>query len=345
MSDLADLNLPAIRLSPRGRWHHQDNLRGLRAILALCERDERFRLPNADALKSPLLSNAGGKPITRGALHGIALQSILTEQSRWDLMFDASSMKVQNLNFRYITIGERVIVPRIVHEPSDMGSPEAFANHQQNHHASPDLSSSFNTELGPDGPRFEHGNLPESAIAIIGMACRYPDADSLEEFWGLINAGKCVVKEFPEDRFKPSELLREPKGPFWGGYLREPDVFNHRFFGISGREAKSMDPQQRVSLQVAYEAMESAGYYSLRSDEFDREVGCYIGVANDDYDCNVASHPISAFSLAGTLRALISGRISHFFGWSGPSITIDTACSASAVAIHTACKVGSMNSW
>lgn len=324
MSDLNKLNVPAMRLAPRGRWHHRDNLQGLRAISDLCERDERFRLPNADALNSPLLSNISGKPITQGALHSIALQSILTEPARWDMMFDTLSTKAQNCNFRYIPIGERVTVPRIVKGSSAIVLPTDFANHHETHqkghrNAKPNVSSSPNTEPGPDMPNFEDASLPESAIAIIGMACRYPDADSLEEFWDLINAGKCVIKQFPEDRFKPSELLREPKGPFWGGYLREPDVFDHRFFGISGREAKSMDPQQRVCLQVAYEAMESAGYCGLRSDEFDREIGCYIGVANDDYDCNVASHPINAFSLTGTLRALISGRISHFFGWSGPS--------------------------
>jgi hypothetical protein len=346
MSDLAKLNVRSMPLAPQGRWHHRDHLQGLRAILTLCQRDERFRLPNADALNNSLLSNINGETITQGALHSIALQSILTEQSRWDLMFDASlnAMKARNIDFRYIKIGEKVVVPRMVNGSSSTELPEVFANHHgnqhENHHETPHVSSSQTTPPVPDGPIFEDANLlPESAIAIIGMACRYPDADSVEEFWDLINAGKCVVRQMPEDRFKPSELRREPKGPFWGGFLRQPDVFDHRFFGISGREAKSMDPQQRLCLQVAYEAMESSGYCGLRSDEFDREVGCYIGVANDDYCDNVASHPVNAFSLTGTLRSFISGRISHFFGWTGPSLVLDTACSAAAVAIHTACKV------
>ncbi|RCI12619.1 hypothetical protein L249_0310 [Ophiocordyceps polyrhachis-furcata BCC 54312] len=305
---MAKLDLPAMPLPTRGRWHHRDNVEGMQAIALLCEHDERFRLPDAGCLNSQLLSSVNGGRILRGdgALHNIALRSILTETARWDLMFDA----MFNVGYRHVSIGEKVVIPRRrrvdASPPDDAISPDT---HQKG-----------------------------GAVAIVGMACRYPEADSVEDFWHLIEAGRCVVRPFPQERFRPSDLVREPRGPFWGGYLREPDMFDHRFFRLSGREAKSMDPQQRLSLQVAYEAMESSGYCGLGSGRFDRDVGCYIGVANDDYDCNVASHPINAFSLTGTLRAYISGRISHFFGWSGPSVTIDTACSGSAVAIHTACR-------
>jgi Beta-ketoacyl synthase, N-terminal domain len=332
-SELAKLKMPMMPLVPRGRWHHQDHLQGLQAILTLCQRDERFRLPDADALNNHLLSNIDGEIITQGSLHHIALQSILTEQSRWDLVLGASSnaMKARNANFRYISIGEKVLIPRSVNEIPVAELPDLFANHRfSSQTAQPllDRPTLGNTEF-----------IPHDAVAIIGMACRYPDADSVEEFWDLINEGKCVIRKFPQDRFKPSDLHREPKGPFWGGYLRHSDDFDHRFFGISGREANSMDPQQRLCLQVAYEAMESAGYCGLRSAEFDRDVGCYIGSANDDYCDNVGSNPVSAFSLTGTLRSFISGRVSHYFGWTGPSMVLDTACSAAAVAIHTACKV------
>nr|AGI60155.1 type I polyketide synthase PKS2 [Dolichousnea longissima] len=247
MSDLAKSNMYAMPLAPRGRWHHRDNFQGLQAILTLCQRDERFRFPNADALHNSLLSNINGETIKHGELHGIALQSILTEQSRWDLVFDTSlhAMKARNIDIRYISIGEKVIVPRAINGFSSPESAEALANHNEYPHASSHVTPSQKNQAVSNWPVYEAASLPESAVAIIGMACRYPDADSMEEFWDLIEAGKCVVREFPEDRFKPSELCREPKGPFWGGYLRQPDVFDHKFFGISGREAKSMDPQQR----------------------------------------------------------------------------------------------------
>ncbi|ORY16986.1 hypothetical protein BCR34DRAFT_556379 [Clohesyomyces aquaticus] len=351
-SQLSDLRIPSMLLSTHGRFHHQDHANALLALKKLCQRDERFRLPEINTAYHSLRSNIDGKLCQQNAPHDIALESILTRQSRWDLVFEASASTAKKMGngLNYISVGEKVIVPRL---PDGVVPNGIQTNGSLSNGATPNVSS----ESTPQTPRtadnyppsaveqyirhriLNHADeFPENAIAIIGMACRYPEADSVEEFWDLINEGKCVVRELPENRFRPSELAREPRGPFWGGYVRQVDSFDHRFFGISGREAKSMDPQQRLCLQVAYEAMESSGYCGIRSDKLERDVGCYIGVANDDYVANVASHPVNAFSAMGTLRAFIGGRISHFFGWTGPSMTVDTACSASAVAIHTACK-------
>lgn len=334
ISDLAKSNLLSMPLATRGRWHHQDFTPGFDALVELCTLDERFKLPDASTLNRSLISSIDGKPIIHGPLSSIAIKSILIAQSRWDLMFNTFlDSRPSDIDFRYVTIGEKVIVPKIIPNLSDARGSNTISNG--------DSAPSVETARSlPGAPVFEESSLiPDTAIAIIGMACRYPDADTVEEFWELIHAGKCAVRALPEDRYDVSSLTREPKGPFWGGFVRQPDVFDHRFFGISGREAKSMDPQQRMCLQVAYEAVESAGYAGLRADEFDRDIGCYIGVANEDYGDNVASHPVNAFSATGTLRAFISGRISHHFGWTGPSVVLDTACSSGAVAIHTACKV------
>jgi acyl transferase domain-containing protein len=96
-----------------------------------------------------------------------------------------------------------------------------------------------------------------------------------------------------------------------------------------------MDPQQRLLLELAFESLESSGYFARLSRPSD--VGVYIGGSCADYDFNVASHPATAYSAIGTLRSFMSGKLSHFFGWYGPSLVIDTACSASAVVIHAAC--------
>ena len=177
-------------------------------------------------------------------------------------------------------------------------------------------------------------------VAVIGMACRFPGADSLEEFWQLLVSGSTCIDKIPIERFNPVDINRKPGlAELWGNFLKRPDAFDHRFFGVSGREANSMDPQQRLALHVAYEALESSGYCSLPVQQKVMDVGCYLGVGSVDYEDNVACHDANAFSATGTLRAFISGRISHFFGWTGPSITLDTACSSSAVAIHTASKV------
>ena len=98
-----------------------------------------------------------------------------------------------------------------------------------------------------------------------------------------------------------------------------------------------MDPQQRLLMQVAYQTVEQSGYFQPSKWDVEKHIGCYIGVCATDYENNVACHAPTAFSATGNLRSFIAGKISHYFGWTGPGLTIDTACSASAVAIHQAC--------
>ena len=177
---------------------------------------------------------------------------------------------------------------------------------------------------------------PKDAIAVIGMGCRFPGADSIDEFWDLLTEGKSMLSEIPEARFGRGRPARSNSSlRFWGNFLRDIEAFDHGFFKKSPREAVYMDPQQRILLQVAYEALEMSGYFADSSKPED--VGCYIGACATDYDFNVASHPPTAYSATGTLRSFLSGKLSHYFGWSGPSLVLDTACSSSAVAIHTAC--------
>ena len=172
------------------------------------------------------------------------------------------------------------------------------------------------------------------------MACKFPGADSVEEFWEVLKSGKSELGEMPASRFETHKLRRSADKDlrFWGNFIRDAGAFDHRFFKKSSREAAAMDPQQRLLLQVAYETLESSGYFAGASTRQARDIGCYIGACSSDYNDNVASHPPSAYSSLGTLRAFMSGKISHYFGWTGPSLTIDTACSSSAVAIHTACR-------
>lgn len=96
------------------------------------------------------------------------------------------------------------------------------------------------------------------------------------------------------------------------------------------------DPQHRVILQLAYQAVEQSGYFGITG--FDKHIGCYVGVGNVDYDRNIACHPANAYSATGNLRSFVAGKVSHYFGWTGPSLMVDTACSSSSVAIHHACR-------
>lgn len=192
-------------------------------------------------------------------------------------------------------------------------------------------------------PRFhgtnqDHLIYPEGSIAVIGMAGKFPGADSIDDFWHLLTEGKSMLQQVPRDRFEKEAFPRSQADvKFWGNFINDIESFDHKFFKKSSREAASMDPQQRLLLEVTYQAMEASGYFSSAACKRPTDIGCYIGACSTDYDANIGCHPPSAYATTGTLRAFLSGRLSHYFGWSGPSIVFDTACSSSAVAIHTAC--------
>ena len=300
-----------------GWYHHPKNAEAAESLKRLCTGNEDLKLPDACKLHIPLRSTADADIITTGALHEVAIDLILCKRAHW---FQTVQRTIVHLpsKIKFIPMGNQPCIPSSL-SPSKLNVKNGVPHH-----------------INATDP----ASRPEE-VAVVGMACRFPEANSIEEFWQLLISGRTCVGKLPTERFDQAEVTRDPKlSTYWGNFIRRPDVFDHRFFGFSGREAKAMDPQQRLALQVAYEALESSGHFALPEAEKETDVGCYIGVGAVEYDENVASEDANAFSATGTLRAFISGRISHFFGWTGPSITLDTACSSSSVAIHTACKVG-----
>jgi hypothetical protein len=323
---LADGGMVAQPVGLYGRYHEASQDRGVlvRELKSLCRQNVAFQFPTAEHLALPLRSTAAtdGKIINEGALSDIAIDSILTEKCEW----------FETVRAAVAAFGDR--------SPADMtpiGGPGVVPRSLVPSKARQTMVNGISQSDEPIPLPVLEASVTGDAIAVIGMACRYPQAPSLEEFWALITSGRNAVGPVPHNRFRAEELWREPKGPFWGNFVEDPDAFDHRFFQVSAREAASMDPQQRLILQVAYEAIESAGYAPRHGPQ---RVGCYMGVGSVDYEANVSSDNATAFSATGTLRAFISGKVSHHFGWTGPSVTFDTACSSSAVAIHHACKVG-----
>lgn len=317
-------------LGLQGRFHSATHAEALDSLRELCKRDGRFMFPGVDPLVLPLRSNYSARVVVEGALAETALASILTRRAHWFQTVKATLREIEGPNPEFCAIGGDNLVPRTLLRDARTGPENNLAGGRG---VCPYPRNEVNSD--DSGNTGHRGN----EVAVVGMACRFPMADTLEEFWDIINLGKSTLQNVPLSRFNMAESARSPKTATWGNFLRDPEAFDHRFFNISGREAKSMDPQQRLLLQVAYEALESAGYCSLPSEMRPRDVGCYVGVGSVDYEDNVASEDASAFSATGTLRAFITGRVSHYFGWTGPSMTFDTACSSSAVAIHSACKV------
>ncbi|EDR13531.1 polyketide beta-ketoacyl-synthase [Laccaria bicolor S238N-H82] len=189
----------------------------------------------------------------------------------------------------------------------------------------------------------ESAGIKQEPIAIIGMAVNMPGASNTSQLWELLEKGLNTVSEIPEHRFKVSDYTngyypgRKMKA-HTGNFLQGVDEFDHKFFKISPREARKMDPQQRVLLHVAYEALEDSGYVPYSSPCFDpRTFGCFVGSATHDYRHNLRDD-IDVYYSTGTLNAFLSGRLSYAMQLSGPSVVVDTACSSSTVALYQAAR-------
>jgi mycoketide-CoA synthase len=180
-------------------------------------------------------------------------------------------------------------------------------------------------------------------IAIIGMACRYPgDIASPEDLWEFVAAERCAVAGLPTDRgwdltrlFHPDQTLPgRSSSRYGGGFVSDAMMFDAEFFGISPRDAVAMNPVQRLLLTTAWEAFEHARIIpdTVRG----QDIGTFIGILSPEYGPLWHEAPVDVEGklMGGTLHSAASGRLSHFFGLSGPCITVDTGCSASLVGVH-----------
>ncbi|KAF4975324.1 hypothetical protein FZEAL_7857 [Fusarium zealandicum] len=196
-------------------------------------------------------------------------------------------------------------------------------------------------ELTDSPPNTQAG----SKIAIVAMSGRFPDAANLEEFWDLLYKGRDVHRRVPEDRFD-ADLHYDATGRrkntskvMNGCWIKEPGLFDAKFFNISPKEAEQSDPGQRLALESAYEALEMAGIVPDRTPSTQRDrVGVFYGMTSDDYREINSGQDVDTHFIPGGNRAFTPGRLNYFFKFSGPSASIDTACSSSLTAIHMACN-------
>jgi len=217
----------------------------------------------------------------------------------------------------------------------------------------------------------------DTEIAIIGMACRFPGAESPAQYWDNLLNKVDSIREVPSDRWAMDRYYQPGNNPSpgktnsrWGGFIDNPYDFDADFFHVSPEEATGMDPQQRLFLAVAYETMESAGYAGVQSEG--RTVGLFVGASHNNY-LEHHLHTLGLMDLeefqsfvslpeaqrhalrtewkgrygvtelhpntaVDNLLNMIAARTSHTLNLKGPSLTIDTACSSSLVAVHLACE-------
>ncbi|HEX8245984.1 MAG TPA: type I polyketide synthase, partial [Longimicrobium sp.] len=190
----------------------------------------------------------------------------------------------------------------------------------------------------------EHGTLHGTEIAVTGMAGRFPGGETLEELWALVSGGREGIRELTDDEVLaagvPREALADPTFVRRMGVLRDVERFDAAFFGYSPREAETLEPSHRIFLECAWEALENAGCDTTR---FPGAVGVYAGSGDADYaNANILTRPevvatLGVFAIkVGSSKEFFATRVAYKLDLRGPAVSIQTGCSSSLVAIHTA---------
>nr|WP_311948075.1 beta-ketoacyl synthase N-terminal-like domain-containing protein [Halomonas piscis] len=209
--------------------------------------------------------------------------------------------------------------------------------------AQPDTGPTERRDAGSSG-------VDPHAIAIIGMAGRYPEGEELDAFWQMLLAGKDCIVEVPRERWD-AEAMYDPDPKRvdrtytkWGSFLNGVETFDAPLFNISPREASITDPQARLFLESCWAVLEDAGYRPnglIRSDDpaERRDVGVFAGVMYGEYQLHEAEERMRGNPiLANSAYWSIANRVSYFFDFQGPSVAVDTACSSALTAVHLACE-------
>ncbi|WP_433281455.1 type I polyketide synthase [Micromonospora sp. CA-244673] len=190
-----------------------------------------------------------------------------------------------------------------------------------------------------------NSGTPPAAVAVVGMGCRLAgDVDSPDSFWALLRDGRDGIGELPGQRWDhyrdlgPEFAAALRRATRHGAFLRDVEGFDAEFFGVTPREAELMDPQQRILLEVTWNALEHAGIPARRLAGGD--TGVFVGVGSDDYGRRLLEDlpRIEAWTGIGAAMCAVANRISYALDLRGPSLAVDTACSASLVAVHLACQ-------
>ena len=184
-------------------------------------------------------------------------------------------------------------------------------------------------------------NVP---VAVAGLACRFPSAETADAFWESLAGGVDAVRPIPADRwdrdawFDPDPEARGRIAYREAACLDDVDGFDADLFGIAAREAAGMDPQQRILLEVAWHALEDAGIAPDRLQR--RSVGVFLGINGTDHLQMALADPdlLDAHALSGAVPSAAAGRLAFLLGLTGPALVVDTACSSSLAAVHIACQ-------
>ncbi|MFB7406870.1 amino acid adenylation domain-containing protein [Streptomyces sp. NPDC056202] len=206
------------------------------------------------------------------------------------------------------------------------GRPSSYATPEGSDRTAPDEAA--------DAAPHDSASADKPLIAVSGLACRLPGADTPEAFWDRLLDGYDAVIPVPEGRWgNPADGHAR-----WGAFLDEPDGFDAGFFGIGDEEARATDPQARILLELAHEALERAGYAGPR--RRGRRVGVFVAAGDSGYrrvlEQSGDEGELPAAALTGNLPNMLAARVAHCLDLTGPALAVDTACSSALVALHLA---------
>jgi acyl transferase domain-containing protein/acyl carrier protein len=347
----------------KGRMHSPDSERKRTTdqVVELCRSMADLQYADAADLALPTYNNLAedsNLSPDRGSMTEMALRAILVQQCNWYGTFSAATKGRRPF---VVTFGlERCVPPSLVRS---LGTRQVYFEDLEEGLKdvsvlpSPPPTSGISDGNAPcptSHPQHGCGPTPawdldadKDTIAVIGMSVKTAGADDLDEFAEMLKTGQSQHELITRERLMHDMVFREPPDSdpdrkFYGCFFRDSDAFDHRFFKRSPRESAAIDPQSRLVLQAAYQAVEQSGYFTETTPALDSRdkmhVGVYLGSCGVDYEHNITCHEPNAFTATGALKSFITGRVSHFFGWTGPCMTFDTACSSSTVAIHAACR-------
>ena len=296
----------------RGKTHNPENRQLGQELVDICQTSSLLDMGDAKDLKTPIRSNKlGAQRLTSGSLTEEIVTTILCDRCEWYDLLNAAAVDIKTGGARKISIACFGI--------GDCTSLMPF--HKQGLTATKRQWTVIADPKANGVSRDIDTQYPDNAVAVVGASCRLPGARTLEEYWDIISKGRDMHRELPADRFDlrnshRASLSRDyvQKSKFYGNFVDNIDHFDHSFFNINPREAVNMDPQQRMLLELAYEAVESSGYMRNHDRSRGDNVGCFIGASFVEYLDNTSAHPPTAYTSTGTIRAFLCGRLSWFFG-------------------------------
>ncbi|KXT00016.1 hypothetical protein AC578_4863 [Pseudocercospora eumusae] len=312
MEQFTDAGFTTTLISLRGTFHHPEESTSILQLLSFFDTDPDFHF---SPITHPMLPQDGQFGRTAEPLHYLATRGMLHRKADWHLLCAHIKRLALEAGNSIVSFGRKRCLPPVLIR--QLESRLIHAGEQD----SPTLPNASNDD-----------------IAIIGLACHFPGGRDINEFWSTLCTGQSQHVQVPEDRIRFNNPWRkhDPNHKWFGNFIDGHAEFDQKFFKKTPVEMASTDPQQRLIMQVGYQAVLQSGYFATSTPN--TRVGCYVGIGPCDYEGGVACHEPGAYTATGNLRSFAAGKISHFFGWSSPSLTIDTACSSSAVAIHEACK-------